>query len=129
MSKTTLWFVRSSLVYFGIGVLLGISMAVYPSSIQYLRFAHIHVNLLGWISMMIFGVSYHVFPRFSGKQLWSEKLAQWHFMTAHTGLIGMVVCYPFRPLTDGMFIAFASIEVLSVFMFLLNMFKTLQAES
>jgi cbb3-type cytochrome oxidase subunit 1 len=129
MSRITVWFVRSSLVYFGIGVLLGISMAVYPAGIEDLRFAHIHLNLLGWVSMMIFGVSYHVFPRFSGNPLWSERLARWHFITANIGLIGMVVFYPFRSSLNSLFIAFASIEAVSVFMFLLNMFKTIKAES
>lgn len=132
MSKISVWFVRCSLVYFSAGILLGIVMALYPETIGNLRFIHVHLNLLGWISMMIFGVSYHVFPRFSGKQLWSERLAEWHFITANAGLIGMAVSYPFwnsgKPAENVFFVVFSSIEAVSVFMFLINMFKTISTE-
>ncbi len=132
MSRITVWFIRSSLAYFGIGVVIGICMVFYPGMTGSLRFIHVHLNLLGWISMMIFGVSYHIFPRFSGKQLWSEPLAMWHLITANMGLIGMAVSYPLRgpanSLPDALFIVFSILEAASVFMFLINMFATIRAE-
>lgn len=82
-------FIRASLVWLAVGVLIGISMAFWPASLIY-RPAHMHANLLGFVSMMIFGVAYHVIPRFSGKALHSRKLADLHFMVANAGLAFMV---------------------------------------
>jgi hypothetical protein len=49
--------------------------------------------LLGWVSMMIFGVGYHILPRFAGKLLKRPGLAELQFWTANVGLVGMVVFY------------------------------------
>ena len=40
-----------------LGVLLGVLLAVFPSRLALLRPAHLHMNLLGFMSMMIFGVA------------------------------------------------------------------------
>jgi cytochrome c oxidase cbb3-type subunit 1 len=82
-------FVRASLVWLGIGVLLGLSMVVFPQALVY-RPAHMHANLLGFVSMMIFGVAYHVLPRFAGRPLWSRRAAAVHLVLANAGLALMV---------------------------------------
>ena len=72
------WFVRaflkSALVALGLGVTLGLGIASHPQWIAY-RPAHVHLNLLGFVTMMIYGVAYHVIPRFSGTPLFSRRLA------------------------------------------------------
>jgi cbb3-type cytochrome oxidase subunit 1 len=82
-------FIRSSLVWLGVGVTLGVSMAVHPASLAF-RPAHLHANLLGFVSMMIFGVAYHVMPRFTGRPLHSPRAAAIHLWLANLGLAGMV---------------------------------------
>jgi len=82
-------FIRASLVWFGVGVLLGLWMAMDPAAVIY-RPAHMHANLLGFVSMMIFGVAYHVIPRFTGMPLRSRRAAIAHVMLANTGLAAMV---------------------------------------
>ena len=57
-------FLKSSLAWLAAGVTLGISMAVHPAWNVY-RTAHLHMNLLGFVTMMIFGVAYQVIPRFA----------------------------------------------------------------
>jgi cytochrome c oxidase cbb3-type subunit 1 len=79
-------FIRMSLVWFSIGLLIGFSMVFWPSHIVY-RPAHVHALLLGFLSMMIFGVSYHVLPRFTGRPLHSRSLARVHFWSANIGLV------------------------------------------
>ena len=83
------WFVRaflkSSLAWLGAGVSLGIAMAVHPAWAVY-RTAHLHMNLLGFVAMMIFGVAYHVIPRFTGHPLHSRRLAVIHWWLANAGL-------------------------------------------
>lgn len=83
-------FVRASLIWFGTGVLIGVSMAFWPAEALVYRTAHIHANLLGFVSMMIFGVAYHVMPRFSGNPLHSRRLAAWHLWVANLGLAMLV---------------------------------------
>jgi cbb3-type cytochrome oxidase subunit 1 len=82
-------FIRSSLVWLGVGVLIGVAMAVHPAAVAF-RTAHMHANLLGFVSMMIFGVAYHVIPRFVGRPLRSPRAAALHLWLANCGLAGMV---------------------------------------
>src|SRR5688500_7486114 len=89
-------FIRSSLCWLGFGVLLGIGMALLPSHVVY-RPAHVHANLLGFVSMMIFGVAYHVLPRFSGRPLHNPRLAAVHLVLANAGLGAMVIAWLLRP--------------------------------
>ncbi len=127
MSWVTLWFVRTALVYFGLSALTGIAMAIFPDTAIDLKFIHVHLNLLGWMSMMIYGVGYHIFPRFSGRPLWSNKLSILQFWTAQIGLIGMCA---FRFLNINLlFIIFSLFSVFSIFLFILNMFKTVRGFS
>jgi cytochrome c oxidase cbb3-type subunit 1 len=79
-------FIRSSLIWLGTGVVLGVVMALFPFHAMVLRPAHAHANLLGFVSMMIFGVAYHVLPRFTGNPLHSGRLAFAHLVVANGGL-------------------------------------------
>lgn len=83
-------FIRASLIWLGVGVLIGIAMAVAPMRALVFRPAHAHANLLGFVSMMIFGVAYHVLPRFSGHPLHSGRLAGLHLIVANAGLAMLV---------------------------------------
>src|SRR5690348_6478052 len=78
-------FLKASLAWLAAGVSLGIAMAVHPAWAVY-RTAHFHMNLLGFVAMMIFGVAYHVIPRFSGHPLHSRRLATIHWWLANGGL-------------------------------------------
>ena len=44
--------------------------------------------------MMVFAVAYHVLPRFSGRPLYSERLADTHVFLANIGLIGLIIAWP-----------------------------------
>jgi cbb3-type cytochrome oxidase subunit 1 len=88
-------FIKTSVVWLTFGFLLGIAMAMYPPWTVY-RAGHVHVMLLGFVSMMIFGVAYHVIPRFSGRALYSERAAVWHWWIANAGLTLMVIGFACR---------------------------------
>lgn len=79
-------FLKASLTWLGLGVILGLAMAVHPVWTVY-RAVHLHMNMLGFVAMMIFGVAYHVIPRFTGHPLHSRRLATLHWWTANAGLI------------------------------------------
>src|SRR6476620_5609857 len=93
------WFVRAflkaSLLWLGLGVTLGVAMAAHPAWSVY-RTAHLHMNMLGFVTMMIYGVAYHVIPRFSGHALHSRRTAVVHVWLANAGLAGMVAGFAVR---------------------------------
>lgn len=93
------WFVRAfikaSLVWLALGVTLGVGMAANPQWVAY-RTAHIHMNLLGFVTMMIYGVAYHVIPRFSGHPLHRPRLATVQWWLSNAGLLLMVIGFVMR---------------------------------
>ena len=90
-------FLKSSLVWLGIGVTLGVAMAVWPALTVY-RTAHFHVNLLGFVAMMIFGVGYHLLPRLAGHPLHRPALAGAHWVLANAGLLLLASGFALVPL-------------------------------
>ena len=89
-------FVRASLVWFALGVTLGLAMAAHPAWVVY-RPAHAHMNVVGFITMMIFGVGYQLLPRLFGHPLFSPKLAHTHWWLANAGLALMVLGFLLAP--------------------------------
>ncbi len=81
-------FLKSSLAWLVIGTTGGILMALYPAWTVY-RPAHAHSVVLGFVTMMIFGVAYHVVPRFSGAPLPSQRLPVVHWWLSNVGLAVM----------------------------------------
>lgn len=122
-------FIRASLVWLGIGVLLGIVMAFWPGQTLAWRPAHMHANLLGFVSMMIFGVAYHVLPRFSGRALHRRELAGIHLWVANIGLAllvgGWLVLPAPLPIGRGLLHAGAILSALGTSLFIYNIWRTL----
>ena len=125
-------FIRSSLVWLSVGVLLGVSMVLAPMQALIYRPAHMHANLLGFVSMMIFGVAYHVMPRFSGTPLSSRRLAMAHLWIANVGLAGMVGGWIVRPGLPGVGAPLLGIGAVAsatgAFLFITNIWRTLGRE-
>lgn len=121
-------FIRGSLVWLGVGVVLGLAMAVSPRWVAF-RPAHMHANLLGFVSMMIFGVAYHVIPRFSGRPLHEPRLAAAHVWVANAGLAGMVGGFVLRVYAGGagraLLGAGALLSAAGAFFFIYNVWRTL----
>jgi heme/copper-type cytochrome/quinol oxidase subunit 1 len=121
-------FIRASLVWLGVGVLIGVSMGFWPPALAF-RAAHTHANLLGFVSMMIFGVAYHVIPRFSGYPLRSHRLATAHLWVANLGLGLLVLGWMGRvewPVAGALLIRVgATASALGAFFFIYNIWTTL----
>ncbi len=129
MSKTTLGFIFSGISYLVIGVTLGVLFFIIPET-RVLSTVHAHLNLVGFITFTIFGIAYHILPRFRGRPLYSEKLAWWQFWLANIGLVGLLVF-----LSLGAYVSFVGLTVLqavfgatlalSIYLFVYNMLRTL----
>jgi cbb3-type cytochrome oxidase subunit 1 len=88
-------FIKSSVVWLALGVIVGVAMAIVPPWTVY-RAAHMHMMLLGFVTMMIYGVAYHVIPRFSGHPLPSRRIPVFHWWMSNTGLTLMVAGFFLR---------------------------------
>jgi cbb3-type cytochrome oxidase subunit 1 len=122
-------FIIVSIVYLGASSILGVCM-LWNESLLSLKFVHSHLNLLGWVSMMIYGVGYHVLPRFSGRPLKYPKMGELQFWTANIGLIGMLLFYAMGVYNPSQAfrmasVVFGAVEVFSIVLFLYNMLATL----
>ncbi|HZW37372.1 MAG TPA: DUF1858 domain-containing protein [Candidatus Deferrimicrobiaceae bacterium] len=122
MDRYTKGFVAASLVYFFLASVLGILMGGADAA-PWVRFAHVHFNLLGFMSMMIYGVGYFILPRFNGRTLRFPSWVPVHFYLSNIGLIGMVAASPGRPSTA--FVLFACLSVVAVAMFVVNLGATM----
>jgi cytochrome c oxidase cbb3-type subunit I/II len=49
--------------------------------------AHVHVGALGWNGFLTFGMLYFLIPKMWKTELWSVKLANWHFWTGTLGIL------------------------------------------
>lgn len=125
-------FILMSIVYLTIASVLGIFMFGNPSLMQF-KFVHSHLMLIGWVSMMIFGVGYHILPKFAGRFLKSKAMGEVQFWLANIGLVGMLAFYTLGVYnqTDsyrGITAAFGVVEAVSIFLFFYNMIATLYAK-
>jgi cbb3-type cytochrome oxidase subunit 1 len=121
-------FLKSSLAWLGVGVTLGLAMAVHPVWTVY-RAVHLHMNLLGFVAMMIFGVAYHVIPRFTGHPLYSRRSAMVHWWAANAGLalfsVGLAAQAQdarFAPAALG---AGGALSTAGAFLFIFNVWRTI----
>jgi cbb3-type cytochrome oxidase subunit 1 len=114
-------YLKIATVYFTLGVLMGIMMGI----IQDFRFAsiHAHTNLLGWVSMALFGLIYHFYPKAA-----NSKLAKTQFWLHNIGFPVMTLAIVFEVITGSLAslplaIAGSIAVVLGVILFMINIFK------
>ncbi|WP_284646148.1 cbb3-type cytochrome c oxidase subunit I [Paenibacillus silviterrae] len=118
-------FLKLAAVYFCVGVILGITMGIMHNFS--LTSVHAHINLLGWVSMALFGLIYHFYPKASG-----TKLAKTHFWLYNIGFpimqlgIAMQITVPTVPAFLPITIVSSLLVVISVLLFAMNLFKQLQ---
>ena len=89
-------FIRASLIWFLLGITLGLAIAVHPAWVVY-RPAHAHMTLVGFVVMMIFGVGYQMLPRLFGHPIHDRRLAVAHIWLANVGLAVFVTGFFLAP--------------------------------
>jgi cbb3-type cytochrome oxidase subunit 1 len=89
-------FIRASLLWFAAGIALGLAIAVHPQWLIY-RPAHAHMNVVGFLTMLVFGVGYQLLPRLFGHPLHSRRLAVAHLFLANLGLAGLITGFLVTP--------------------------------
>ena len=133
MEPVIVWYLRMSVFYFVAGALIGVAMLIWPEEAGYYITVHAHLNLLGFMSMMIYGVGYHILPKFSGRNIYSPLIVNLQFWFANSGLIGIALSWPFvirgmdSSLPNNILIVSAFLSLASVILFAFNMLKTIKA--
>jgi len=64
--------------------------------------AHVHVGALGWNGFLTFGILYWLIPRIYRTELYSKKLAGFHFWIGTLGIIFYAVPLYFAGFTQGL---------------------------
>jgi hypothetical protein len=109
LTTALLWFVAANLV----GLLLGLGVLPYNW-----RPAHAHMQLLGFVALMIYGVAYHALPRFRGVVFRRPGLALFQVGLANLGLLGMALAWGLG-LGTGIWGAFAALSLAAGLLFTL----------
>jgi len=122
-------FIMMSIIYLGISSLVGIAMLGSEKAMA-LKFVHSHLNMLGWVSMMIYGVGYHILPKFMGRAMHSKALGEIQFWMANIGLVAMLLFYTVNVYSPSgalvmVTVAAGVLETVSIFLFFYNMLMTL----
>lgn len=128
------WFVRSflkgSLVWLSLAVLLALLMAVVPTLTMY-RTAHLHMALLGFVAQMIYGVALHVVPRFFGQPLVHRRLAEVQFWAAQSGLTllasGFILRVQGVSFATAMIATGGTLSAIGAGCFVVNVWRTIDA--
>ncbi|ASK60947.1 cytochrome-c oxidase [Virgibacillus phasianinus] len=115
--------IKIAVVYFLIGISLGLYMSA--AHVFNLATVHVHINLLGWVSLSIAGIFYILFPN-----LTRTSAARIHFWLHNIGLPIMMASIALAILGAGqIFFLFATIggilTVLGIFFFGYNILQNL----
>ena len=107
MPTLTRWFIKSALVFLIVALVFSILLAGrtivdLPEVVAYLGPVQVHLFVVGWVTQLIFGVVYWMFPKYSReKPRGSEGLAWATFGLLNTGLILRVLGEPLNALRPG----------------------------
>lgn len=118
MRGVALWFFMSAVVYVTLGMFFGIWMSA--SHDHGLASAHAHLNLVGWVTMAIFGVYYHLVPSAA-----ESRLATLHFGLATVGVWLMVpgIVLAIQGRTEILAVLGSFITLASMLLFLTIVFR------
>ncbi|CAG0951439.1 hypothetical protein ANAEL_00090 [Anaerolineales bacterium] len=130
MPPLTRWFVKTSFLYLAVALILGLLLTLQP--ILNLGFVgslfpiYIHLLVFGWLSQLIFGVVFWMFPIFSKeKPRRSESLGWWTYVLINTGLILRTIAEPINsiqpnPVSGWTLVVSAIIQFLAGLAFVVN---------
>ena len=84
MTPIDIRLLRAAALYAQVGMALGLYMGV--SGDHSLFPAHAHINVLGWVTLALYGIVYRIYPDAA-----DSRLAPWHFWLANIGALLLVI--------------------------------------
>ena len=117
-------FLRIAVVYFVLAVLVGLYMGM-TGKLAMVP-VHAHLNLLGWVSMALFGLIYHAHPAAA-----QTKLARWHFwihnLSVPVLMALLVLLHGGTAGLDDIVGMVATITGIGIVLFAVNLWRTIPA--
>ena len=133
MDKYAKAFVKASLTYLGIGTVLGLLMVLLPDTRFTITRIHVHLLLLGFMAMMIYGVGYHILPRFMGRPVYSARLGNVQVWISNISLIGLSISWILEASQGGIWhyltILSGMGQAASIFLFIINLWMSMVPQS
>jgi len=108
MPTLTRWFIKTALVYLVVALLVGAlyvtrNLIELPPIVDALRPVYFHLFMVGWVTQLIIGVAYWMFPKFSmEKPRGSEPLGWVVFALLNIGLALRAIGEPLLSSVPGM---------------------------
>ena len=105
MPTLTRWFVKTSLIYLVLSLVIGLLIAAQPilgQSLPGFYPVYLHLLTIGWLSLLIFGVVYWMFPKYSReKPRRSDSLGWAMYISINLGLILRAISEPLNTTQPG----------------------------
>lgn len=104
MPQLSRWHIKAGLIYLAVALLTAFLSAAretlgLPAAVAALRPVYLHLLMVGWVTQLIFGVVYWMFPKMSkARPRGSEKLGWFVFWALNSGLILRAVGEPLTTL-------------------------------
>jgi cbb3-type cytochrome oxidase subunit 1 len=134
MPLLTRLFIRTSFVYLGIALAEGILLAgqsIWNSPLPFavLFQGYIHLMTVGWLTLLIFGVAYWMFPKYSQADPHGSEALSWTaYILINLGLVMRLVGEPLNDIRQQAFwswllIFSALLQWLGGMAFIINLWK------
>jgi hypothetical protein len=130
MPPLTRWFVKTSFVCLGLALIAGLLTAAQSTfglaALAGLFPVYIHLFVLGWVTQLIFGVVFWMFPKSSTERpRGNETMGWWTYILLNAGLLLRVVAEPVNSVQPGALAGWglvmsATLQFLAGLMFVLN---------
>ena len=107
MPTLTRWFVKSALVFFVAALFIGLAQSAGSfwggaPLLSALGPVYFHLFMVGWITQLIFGVVFWMFPKYSPERpRGSERLGWGVFFLINAGLVLRAIGEPLNSLSPG----------------------------
>lgn len=130
MEKFPRLFILAAIGYLLVGVVFGLGVGMGHIDPSAGRFIHAHLNLAGFMAMFIYGVAYHILPRFNATPIRRPGLVRVHFYLVNVGLLGMAASALFGGVwsmdaSHTGFMVFGTVEAAGIFVFAYNIIPVL----
>lgn len=130
MPLLTRWFIKTSFVYLTLALVAGLLLAIqstFKLNVPGGLFpVYIHLLVFGWLTQLVFGVVFWMFPKHSNeKPRRSESLGWWTYALVNVGLVLRSIAEPIHStqsnaISGWMLIVSAIIQFLAGLAFVIN---------
>lgn len=130
MPLLTRWFVKTSFIYLALALIAGLLVEIQSilklTALGGLFPVYLHLFMLGWLTQLIFGVVFWMFPKFSSeKPRRSESLGWWAYIWLNMGLLLRAIAEPMHstqpnPSSGWTLVISAILQFLAGLIFVIN---------